>query len=545
MVAAAMATAVAVSLAGKLAKSTGDARHMEWLSAMLAVAAAMWLVAEISGLVFDKWLFGGRRYNHAPKQDPTTGRSTYTNWGGNQTFVARQTEGPHTLDELLASVEKHGRAGRKIKAIGSLHSWSACAVAEDVCVPMQGLHRVLSHDPVRRTITAEAGIQLRALYAAMDERELAIASMPNVDTILLGGAIANATHGTNFSRGTMSSYVCSLQMVLFHAPEGAPDEGRAEFVTLLRDDPDAEKRAWFEAAVVSFGSLGIVYAVELQCEAPFACFVAEHSFPFSQIDGRIAELAAKHFSSFLSVGTSNGVCRSRVQVPVPCDLVQADATCLLTDWDLRVVKILLWAATPSATTWLWLRGYLGRIFYKASMGGLGSVTASQRRKREGVMSWRDAELLSRLFAVTATSPWINLEYAVPVERADEAARELLKLHQSYPVFTNFVMRPVGADSVGFLSPTKGRPTVYFDIGYHPQLIDTGLYEQVEALLLSCEGRCSWSRLFKAPVREVVKQYPQYQEFLRAARQMDPCGVFANAFSAGILSAQQPAPERSE
>jgi hypothetical protein len=37
----------------------------------------------------------------------------------------------------------------------------------------------------------------------------------------------------------------------------------------------------------------------------------------------------------------------------------------------------------------------------------------------------------------------------------------------------------------------------------------------------------------------VKQYPEYPEFVRAKRQMDPCNVFSNAFSDSILF-----PERS-
>jgi FAD/FMN-containing dehydrogenase len=484
--------------------------------------------------VFDRWLFGGRRLNHAPQLDPVSGKWKFRNWGGNQAFTPADTVSPRSLEELLVVVERHARAGRKIKAVGALHSWSACAVAEDVCVPMNHLDRVLAHDPEKRTITVEAGIQLRALYAEMDRRALAISSLPNVDTIQLGGAIANATHGTNFSRGTTSSFVVALQIVLFRSPGADPSQGRAELCTLRRDDADPQRRAWFEAAVASFGSLGVIYSVTLQCEEPYACVVVEHSFPYSHIDGRIAELAKKHFSVFISVTTSNGICRSRIQCPVPRDLVNADATCLLTDDDLRWVKMMLWAASPTATTWLWLRKLLNRMFYNASIGRSGSVSSQQRRRREGVMSWRDAELLSRIFAVTATAPWINLEYAVPLHRADEAARRLLELTKTYPVLTSFVMRPVGADVVGFLSPTKDRPTVFFDIGYHQALLQTGVYAEIEKLLLDCEGRCSWSRLFKAPTEEVIKQYPQYPNFLRAKQEMDPCNVFSNAFSDAIL-----------
>jgi FAD/FMN-containing dehydrogenase len=335
----------------------------------------------------------------------------------------------------------------------------------------------------------------------------------------------------------MSSFVLRLQMVVFQAPGSDPSRGRAEMVTLLRDDPDAQRRAWFEAAVTSFGSVGVIYSVTLQCEEPFACMVVERTFPFAQIDGRIEEIARRHHSAFINVCTSNGLCRSRIQVPVPCDLVEVDRACLLTRSDLRIVKILLWAASPTATTWLRLRRGLNRLLYRASLGGVAARLAD--RPRAGVMSWRDAELLSRVFAIAATTPWINLEYAVPARRADEAARGLLALHRAWPVLTGFIMRPVGADRAGYLSPTKDRPTVFFDVGYHQELMRTGLYAEIEKLLLACEGRCSWSRLFEAPPGEIVKQYPEYPEFVRAKRQMDPCNVFSNAFSDSILF-----PERS-
>ena len=474
--------------------------------------------------VFDRWLFGGRRLNHEPVRD-AQGRWTFRNWGGNVVFSPAHVEKPESLEELLAVVDEHGRAGRKIKAVGGVHSWSACAATDEVSVQMGGLRRVLRHDAAAKTITAEAGIQLKDLYVAMDERELAIASIPNVDTIQLGGAIANATHGTNFSRGTMSSFVTELQIVLFR-------EGRAQLVTLKRGEP------WFEAAVASFGSLGIIYSITLQCEEPYACFVVEHSFPFSHIEGRIEEMAEKHYSALFSVATSTGVVRSKIQVPIPRDLVQADSVCLLTKNDLRALKILLWSASPTAKTWLRTRKFLNKRFYNASLGRLGTADLQRKRRREGLMSWRDAELLSRIFAVTATSPWINLEYAVPSHRADEACSKLLKLHQQYPVLTSFIMRPVGADAHGYLSPTRGRPTVYFDIGYHQELLGTGLYDEVEKVLLACEGRCSWSRLFKAPLEEVVKQFPYYEEFLRAKREMDPQNVFSNKFSDSILSARE-------
>jgi FAD/FMN-containing dehydrogenase len=542
-----LAVAVLLGGVGGFARASGAA-YAGWLIGLALALLALVLAGEIGRYVFDRWMFGGRPYNHAPAFDAAPGKWSFSNWAGNHHFTPKDTEAPATLEELLAVVERFGRAGRRIKAIGSLHSWSSCAVTDDVCVRMERFDRVLSHDAEARTITAQAGIKLHALYEEMDKRGLAIASMPNVDTIQLGGAISNATHGTNFTRGTMSSYVTELQIVVFQAPSGGGDAaaGKAVLLTLRRDDPDPENRAWFEAAVASFGSIGIIYSLTLQCEPSFACFVGEHSFPFSHLDGRIAEVARKHYSVSLVVATSNGVVRAKVQVPIARDLVKVEDTCLLNEGDLRVFKVLLWASSPTATTWRPLRKRLSRVLYDMSVER-AVPAAEERRRRGGLLSWKHAEMLSRVFAITASSPWINLEFAVPVERADEAARKLLDVMKGHSVLTIFVMRPVGADRVGFLSPTKGRPTVFFDIPYHSQLLATGVYAEIEKILLACEGRCSWSRLFQAPPAEVIKQYPEYPEFVRAKRALDPRNVFSNRFSDAILfqDAQAPAPEGTD
>jgi L-gulonolactone oxidase len=522
--------AVLLGSAAVVARATGFA-YAQWLVVLAAIAVALVLLGAGGRYAFNHWMFGGRPYNHAPTLDAATGRWSFSNWGKNHHFTPRDTETPGTLEELLALVERYGRSGRKIKAIGSLHSWSACAVAEDVCVRMDRFDRVLADDPAARTSTAQAGIKLHALYEEMDRRGMAIASMPNVDTIQLGGAISNATHGTNFSRGTMCSYVTELQIVVFQVERDAA-AGKAVLLTLRRDDPDPQKRAWFEAAVASFGSIGILYSLTLQCEAAFACFIAEQSFPYSHIEGRLAEVSKQHYSVNLVVTTSNGLCRAKVQVPVPRDLVKVEDTCLLDEDDLRIIKVLLWASSPTATTWRGMRKWFNKVLYDVSRDVVPGLEA--QRRRGGLLSWKHAEMLSRVFALTASSPWINLEFAVPVERADEAARRLIEAMKVHAVLSVFVMRPVGADSAGFLSPTKDRPTVFFDIPYHAGLMHTGVYAEIEKILLSCEGRCSWSRLFKAPREEVITQYPQYPDFVRAKSEMDPSNVFSNSFSDGIL-----------
>jgi hypothetical protein len=64
------------------------------------------------------------------------GKWRLSNWSCVHTFEPRSIYAPATLDELLAVVEQRGRSGRKLKPAASLHSWSACAVTDDVSLQM-------------------------------------------------------------------------------------------------------------------------------------------------------------------------------------------------------------------------------------------------------------------------------------------------------------------------------------------------------------------------------------------------------------------------
>lgn len=73
-----------------------------------------------------------------------------TNWSRTHTFMPREIHAPASLEELLAVVQAAGRAGRTVKPAGSLHSWSACAVTDDVSVQMEPLNRVLAKATTNR-----------------------------------------------------------------------------------------------------------------------------------------------------------------------------------------------------------------------------------------------------------------------------------------------------------------------------------------------------------------------------------------------------------
>ena len=83
---------------------------------------------------------------------------------------------------------------------------------------------------------------------------------------------------------------------------------------------------------------------------------------------------------------------------------------------------------------------------------------------------------------------------------------------------------------GYLVPSKGRPAVFVDVPYVPDLEEAGLYAEVERTLIAQRGRCSWSRRICSPPEEFLKNYPECPRFNAAKQELDPANIFSNPFS---------------
>ncbi len=78
-----------------------------------------------------------------------------------------------------------------------------------------------------------------------------------------------------------------------------------------------------------------------------------------------------------------------------------------------------------------------------------------------VTSWRTAEIES-LIPLIKRHPWVNLEYAIPLDELPNVIEKLLAVTHRYQVkhgynrLLPFTVRPVNADRAGYLCPTKGK-----------------------------------------------------------------------------------------
>ncbi|HUY35248.1 MAG TPA: FAD-binding protein [Pirellulales bacterium] len=196
-----------------------------------------------------------------------------TNFGGNLRFRAAEYLSPRSEDEVLQVLAAH--AGRKIRAVGRLHSWSEVAVADEILIDLQHLDqvRIDRHDG-GVWVTVGAGCQIKRLLSELDRKHgQTIPSLGLIAEQTIAGAISTGTHGSG--KHSLSHDVVEVRLAAYDAATGRPA------VRTIRDGPE------LRAARCALGCLGIILAVKLPCRPQYR--IEEHVRGYATLDRVLAE----------------------------------------------------------------------------------------------------------------------------------------------------------------------------------------------------------------------------------------------------------------
>jgi L-gulonolactone oxidase len=170
------------------------------------------------------------------------------NFGGNEVWRSTRHV-PGSDDEVLAILARH-RAER-VRAVGSLHSWSDAVVAPGVTLDLRRLCRVsYDQDDGTGRVRVEAGCTLQALLDYLDAT--AGRTLPTMGVIkrqTVAGLISTGTHGSGHP--SVGHFVTAVRAAAFDA-EGVPT---------IYEDRDGKA---LRASRCGLGTMGIVLSVELR-----------------------------------------------------------------------------------------------------------------------------------------------------------------------------------------------------------------------------------------------------------------------------------------
>jgi len=218
---------------------------------------------------------------------------TWKNCIGEQACVPLEYSYPASLSDLVGIVGDAAKKPAPVRAVGSGHSFSDITNSQDAILvdPSKSLKQVFPVDPSilhagsdpANAIRAQCGITVAALNQALDARGLGLINMGAYDGQTISGALSTGTHGSGKDYGPMADFLLSIVLVAENgkvyqiepSPESAPITDPAKFSGHLPEAPDIavelkQDDAWFQAAKVAMGCLGLIYSYTIRVQPAFS-----------------------------------------------------------------------------------------------------------------------------------------------------------------------------------------------------------------------------------------------------------------------------------
>jgi len=432
----------------------------------------------------------------------------WSNWGGTYICTPTRIESPATEQEIIAMVRGAAERGEKVKVIGSGHSFTDIACTDGCMLKLDGYNKVLNVDRHNATITAQAGITILQLSAALAEVGLAMENMGDVGYQSIAGAISTATHGTGEKFRNISSQVVGLSLVLANGE-------------VLKCSAESEP-AVFKAAQVSLGALGVLSTVTLRCVPAFNIRSVQEPKPLDELLENFDALCATndHFEFFWWPHTrwAQAITNTRTQDPPAAAERRAGVRAYLNDIVLENHAFgMVQRAAQIRRSWI------------PRLAGFTAKTMSRK-----VMTDRS----DRIFANERLVRFAEMEYAVPRDHLITVVREVRRMIERSGLLISFPVevRAVAPDDIP-LSPAYGRPTGYVAVHVYHKFQYEPYFREVEAIMNAHEGRPHWGKLHFQTADSLGRRYPLWDRFIQVRDRLDPGGLFGNRYLDQVLGAR--------
>jgi FAD/FMN-containing dehydrogenase len=168
------------------------------------------------------------------------------NFGGNVAFSPAAAYLPRSEDEVLKILAQ--QRGKRIRAVGRLHSWSIAVHADEVLIDLRYLNHVQVIASGARAAVG-AGCQIKRLLAELDRQGLTLPSVGLISEQTIAGATATGTHGSG--KHSLSHSAAEIERLYPHAAHFREICGRYDPAGVFRND-------WIARLLFSReGSLGV------------------------------------------------------------------------------------------------------------------------------------------------------------------------------------------------------------------------------------------------------------------------------------------------
>ena len=429
---------------------------------------------------------------------------TWSNWAGNQQARMQRVATPSSPQEVAETVRDAAARGLTVKPVGSGHSFTPAAVTDGVQIRLGNLARLRGADHATGLVTAEAGMPLWRLNELLAEQGLALTNMGDIQAQTVSGAIGTGTHGTGRASASIAAQVAGLEVVL---ADGSIVACNAQ------SHPDL-----FEAARISVGTIGVITAVTFRTEPSFLLEAREEPMRVDEVLESFDELRTRneHFEFFWFPHTSMTTTKRNNRSEGP--------------------------ARPLSRRREWLEDeFLSNTVFsgicRVGRAAPRAIPAINKLSSKALSARTYVDRSDRVFTSPRTFKFLEMEYALPVEAAVPALREIQRmiarenLRISIPVEVR-----LPPPTICGCPPSHGRDTAYLAFHMFQGMDQTRYFDLAEEIMLAHGGRPHWGKLHTREHDYFAESYPKFADFLAVREKTDPDRVFANNYTRRIFGA---------
>lgn len=422
--------------------------------------------------------------------------TTWHNWSDSVRGTPLQIARPRSLDELIQLVKTSASEGRRLRVVGSGHSFTPLVQVADLLVSLENLQGIEKIDYERLTATILAGTTLKNLGKALFKAGVAQENLGDIDAQSIAGAISTGTHGTGINFGTLSTQVVALTLVT------ASGE-------LLECSSDKNPEI-FKAAQVSLGLLGIIVKVELRVVlAKVLTFRSQRkllSDCLANLESYRSE--SSHFEFYYFPYTK------WVQAKFLNETEAAPDNASLWNSFNRIVM---------ENGVYWVLSEISRLIPRLA-SSISKISAL------GVANVEETDYSHHLFATPRYVKFQEMEYNISRDELPAVLAEIQACLEKHRFAVHFPIecRFVKGDDI-WLSPAYGRDSAYVAVHMYKGMPYKPYFRHIEAIFQRHQGRPHWGKIHTRTAEDLAALYPHWHDFRRLRASLDPCGMFLNSY----------------
>jgi len=408
-----------------------------------------------------------------------------TNWAGNLTYASCNVFTPTSVDQVPDFVKQH----KKIRALGSRHSFNTIADSDGHLISTAGLNKIVSLDKQANTVTLEAGMKYGELSLYLHENGYALHNLASLPHISVAGACATATHGSGVNNGNLATSVTAIEFIT----------ARGDVVKLSRSDGEQ-----FNGAVVGLGALGMVTRITLDLVPAFSVQqVVYRNLPMQELE--------RNFEAIMSSGYS---------------------VSLFTDWrNKNINEVWVKSRVEGSKIKSFAAEFYGARLAHEKLHPIEDQPAENCTDQMGVPgAWFDRLPHFRMGFVPSAGKELQAEYFVPFENAFAATMAVEELHEKIgPHIFISEIRAIAADDL-WMSPCYQKKCVAIHTTWKQDVDAVNqLLPLIEEKLAPFDAVPHWGKLFTLGPKDLRSRMKKASDFRDLVRSYDPEGKFVNHF----------------